>query len=345
MKTNTIRKTLSVLLASAFCLTAGAEEQSTAAKSTGEVTMGPWVFGYWVGHKGRPRVTSMHYAWSRDGLNWTVLNGGKPVLDPTVGMKTLRDFHIGRGADGMFHLLAPDLKEMLRGTRAIIHYRSKDLINWEPPKLVPVGPEGPAFRCLWGPEFLYDEKEKNYVVWWSCPNTAGAQKKLNCRIWYARTEDFSSYTKPKILFDPGYMSIDATMIQAKGQFYLVYKDNRKDPKDNPPKGGIHVVQVAKGPTIEGPFQVIAPNISREYSDGPTVIQVAESRWLMLYEGYQDKGYFASESTDMENWKPVPKEKTRFPFNSRHGTIFPVTEKELQALIARYPSPAAEKKNP
>jgi hypothetical protein len=303
------------------------------------VTKGPWIFGYWRGSKGKPRVLALHYAWSRDGLNWTMLNDGQAVFNSTVGNKTLRDFFISRGADGNFHLVAPDLIEMLRGSRGIVHYRSKDLITWEDGRVVEVMAGNPAFRCVWGPEFHYDPQQKNYLVWWSAPNTSGAQKRLNCRLWCARTEDFATYTKPKILFDPGYMSIDASMYEHAGRFYLYYKDNRKEDKDGAIPGQRHVVQVAEAPAIEGPYEVVNKNISREFADGPTVIQVADKRWILYYEDYRADAYFASESDDLVNWKPIPPAKCHFPYDPRHGTIFPVTEKELQALIAAFPSPS------
>lgn len=335
---NSTSRWLLLLFAVLPCLPARAAAEPVAAAPaavSGQSSMGPWVFGYWRGHKGRERVTALHYAWSRDGLKWTTLNGGQPVLNPTVGNKALRDIFIARGQDGMFHLLAPDLLEMLQGTRSIIHYRSKDLITWEQPQLVEVMSGNPAFRCLWGPEFLYDPQQKNYLVWWAAPNTAGNQKNLNCRLWCARTKDFTTYTQPKMLFDPGYMSIDATMVQAEDQFYLFFKDNRKENKDGAVEGQRHVVQIAKSAGIDGPFEKVGGNISREFADGPSVLQVAEKRWLLFYEDYRAARYFASESSDLENWTPIPPERCQFPDDARHGTIFPVTEQELQALIVRF----------
>ena len=97
----------------------------------------------------------LYYATSRDGLNWTALNNGKPVFSPEC---RLRDPYLQR-VNGTFHLVHT------KGINYphIFHWESKDLINWEGGEVHVM----PGRHRSWAPEFIYCPKEKVFYVFWA----------------------------------------------------------------------------------------------------------------------------------------------------------------------------------
>jgi hypothetical protein len=98
----------------------------------------------------KDQTHSCYFAVSRDGTNFTDVNGGKPVLDGAVlaEQKGVRDPHITRGPDGGFYLAMTDLhinaqragrttpfqrpqeKYGWGNNRALVLMKSYDLIHW-----------------------------------------------------------------------------------------------------------------------------------------------------------------------------------------------------------------------
>jgi len=85
----------------------------------------------------------LHLAYSKDGLTWEKLNGGKSLLTPTVGQdKLMRDPFILQGKDGVFHMVYTcSWKE-----RQIGYTSSRDLINWSEQKAIPVMAHEPTAK-------------------------------------------------------------------------------------------------------------------------------------------------------------------------------------------------------
>jgi hypothetical protein len=105
-------------------------------------------------------------------LNWTILNGGNPILYSTVGEQGVRDPFVLRaaglpGESAGYYLLASDLciarrdpatawEDSVRaGSRSIVIWESKDLVSWTHPRLVEVAP--PSSGNAWAPEAIFDK--------------------------------------------------------------------------------------------------------------------------------------------------------------------------------------------
>ena len=92
-------------------------------------------------------------AWSADGQRFEKLNEGKSYLKPAAGEnKLMRDPHLYRSPDGVFHLVWTT-----GWTGKTIGYASsKDLIHWSEQKTLPVmAHESEAQNC-WAPEIVWD---------------------------------------------------------------------------------------------------------------------------------------------------------------------------------------------
>ncbi len=267
------------------------------------------------------RSEFLHLAWSRDGLHWTPLNGNQPILPNPQNTRVTRDPFVRRGPDGVFHLLATG---GLAPTD-IFYARSTNLINWDDQRAVPLAAHLDRAVNAWAPEWVWDEARNEFFVFWS--SSFGQHGWDDSRIWHCRTPDFRTFSAPRLLFDPGYTVIDATLVPFDGLWYMIYKDERF--------GAIHgehrFLKVATAPTLDGPYTPRTENVTPSLIEGPAVFW-ADGRWLMVYDWCMADNYGASESSDLLTWQPI--EDVSFPAHARHGSVFAVTETELAHLRQR-----------
>lgn len=282
-----------------------------------------YLFSYFVGNG----EDGLHLAWSADGYRWEPLNGGRSYLTPTVGeSKLMRDPHLLRGPDGTFHLVWTTAWE----GRTIGYASSKDLVNWSPQKAIPVMAHEPEARNCWAPETAYDEKAREFVVFWAStvrgkfPETAGASEDAyNHRMYCATTRDWETFTPTRLFYDPGFSVIDATLLREEGgDWRLIVKDETV----NPPRKHLRIARAA-GPT--GPFTDLSPPFTRDWVEGPTALRVGED-YVVYFDCYREKHYGAVRSRDLKNWEDVTA-RLDFPEGARHGTVLEVDATTIDRL--------------
>lgn len=61
------------------------------------------------------------------------------------------------------------------------------------------------------------------------------------------------------------------------------------------------------------------------------------KYILMYDVYMKGKYQFTESTDLENFKVVD-HAVSMDFHPRHGTVIPVTGKELKRLYKTYGKP-------
>jgi beta-xylosidase len=272
----------------------------------------------------------LHLAYSHDGLKWTALNNDKSFIKPEVGTKLMRDPCICQGPDGTFHMV------WTSGwwDKGIGIAHSKDLIKWSEQKWLGVMEHEPTAVNCWAPEIFYDSKSKKYMIFWSTtipgrfPETenfgdAGNNRKLNHRIYYVTTEDFKTYTKAKLLYNDGFNVIDATIVMDGARYVMFVKDETKQPvKKN--------IRVAFSDKLEGPYSHASEPISPDWVEGPSAIKIADT-WYLYYDAYRRHQYKGVKSKDLKNWESIT-DKLVFPRDTRHGTVFKVSEDILETLL-------------
>ncbi|MDG4830765.1 glycoside hydrolase family 43 protein [Solwaraspora sp. WMMD1047] len=163
----------------------------------------------------------IYLAHSRDGLNWSDLNSGGPVLLSTVGTRGVRDPALVRSPAGdRYWIVATDLRiasgtswndAANRGSTSLVVWESTDLVNWSAPRLVNVAAGIPGAGNAWAPEAIYNPATGDYVVYWATNSARNGVTKH--RIWYARTSDFRSFTAPQLYIErPGSQGIIDTQL-------------------------------------------------------------------------------------------------------------------------------------
>jgi hypothetical protein len=313
------------LLLLAACCAAGL---MLAGAARGAGAGGGYVFTYFKGNG----EDGLHLAWSRDGLKWEALNGGRPLLKPEVGQdKLMRDPHVMRGPDGVYHLVwTSSWSEPVLG-----HATSKDLIHWSGQQAVAPFAGEPFLkdvRNAWAPETVYDPERKEYIIFWSTTVTGrfpetqtGGDGGRNHRIYATTTKDFRTFTPARLFYDGGFNVIDATIVRDGGRYVMFLKDETVLPvaKKN--------IRLATGRSAAGPYGEASAPITGDYwAEGPSALKVG-GRWVVYFDKYRDHRYGAVASSDLKNWADIS-ERVSFPAGARHGTALRVPRSTLAALL-------------
>ncbi len=295
---------------------------------------GPWVFSYFLDNG----QDGLHLAYSRDGLEWTPLGGGRPYLAPTVGGKLIRDPCIILGPDGVYHAVwTTGWYEQGIG---IAH--SRDLADWGEAAFLPVMVHERKAANAWAPEIFWDEETSQYLIFWAttipgrfpATDESGSVSKtgvaLNHRIYRTTTRDFEAYTRAELFLDPGFNVIDATIVRDGARFLMFLKDEtlRREARK-------HILMAvadhALGPYLVNPVPVSTEN----WVEGPTAFRAGLDLFV-LYDAYTRKRYEGVRSRDLKAWAPLGA-GLEMPPGARHGSVVPVPEKILKALLAGTPA--------
>lgn len=273
----------------------------------------------------------LHLALSTNGYQWQALNGDRSFLKPEIGgYKLMRDPCLAAGPDGTFHMVWTSGWTTDKG-QVIGYASSKDLIHWSPQRAIKLMENEPTTRNLWAPEIFYDRAAKRWLVFWSStipgrfPDTdSTGDDKYNHRVYAVTTPDFETFSPSGLFFDPGFNVIDATLLAAEGKFYLVFKDERK----NPVKKNLRYA-IADKP--DGPFGPPSEPFTGDWVEGPSAIKIKDE-YLVYFDHYTNPHYYgAVRSKDLKHWEDCSKEM-RFPLGHRHGTVVRISENVARGLL-------------
>ncbi len=301
---------------------------SAAAPRAGDDVL---LFAYFT----RNGQDGIHLAWSEDGYTWEKLCAGASVLPPSVGTKEklIRDPSIARGPDGTYHVV------WTSGwwERGIGYASTRDFVHWSEAREIPVMAHEPAARNCWAPEIIWDPERAEFLIIWATtiPGrfTAGAgssEDELNHRLFFTTTRDFATFTPAQLFIDPGFSSIDATLLRVGSDWHLFVKDETRFP--SPAKNLLH----ARAAHARGPFtELLAPFSPPDvWVEGPSVVEF-RGEYLLYCDAYIEKRYLLLRSRDLVNWEDaserlrLPDEGT--PLRPRHGTVIAVPRALIGAL--------------
>ncbi len=265
---------------------------------------------------------------SDDGFAFTPLGGGRGFLTPEVGRdRLMRDPHLCQGPDGLWHLVwTSDWFGPVIG-----HATSHDLMQWSPQQTIPVMTAFKGVRNSWAPETVYDPKRRDFVIFWSSsidgkygatPGERFAGLKL--RPYYTRTRDFRTFTPTKLLFDPGFDSIDFTLLKLPGGGYrMIYKDETHDTEQR------RWVVSCSAASPTGPFGPASKPFSPTMTEGPSAVWI-DGRAVVYYDVYEQQHFGAASTTDFVHWRDETA-RVRFPKEARHGTVLRVPRAFIDAI--------------
>jgi hypothetical protein len=283
-----------------------------------------YIFCYFKGNG-----DGLHYAYSNDGYTWNAMFNDSIILKPTVSKdKLFRDPCIIKGADGIYHMVWT----VSWADKGLGYASSADLIHWSEQKFIPVMAKEDSAKNTWAPEITYDRKKKNYIVYWATTiagrfpqnDTSAEGRRNNHRLYYVTTKHFKKWSETKLLFDPGFSVIDATMVPAKKWNIMFLKNETRSPVEKN-------IRIAIAKKLTGPWFLTGTRITGKYwAEGPTVLRIGDA-WIVYFDKYTEHKYGAVRSRDLRNWEDIS-DKISFPKGVRHGTVFVVTKEEFERML-------------
>lgn len=222
-----------------------------------------YLFGHFIGESNADGE-QIYFATSSDRLNFTDMNGGKPVLRSMAGEKGVRDPYLYRSPEGdRYFLIATDLSIFYRGgwsinaqgyydpsttgSHYLVLWESTDLVNWGTPKHIRVAPENAGMA--WAPEMIYDDVSGQYIIFFasSIMNPETKYKEKPNAIYYVATRDFVNFSDTKLFIDnqtdgekegKAREIIDTTILKIGDTYYSASKDGDNAEKN----GGIRIMK-------------------------------------------------------------------------------------------------------
>jgi len=281
-------------------------------------------------------IAKLHIALSTDGLHWTPLNNNNPVWD-----NQMRDPYVRRDSAGLWRILSTGGGRI--SDRAIVgpgclYATSKDLINFQVEGTLTLmkdvrNEEGSLARNIWAPEWFYDEKNNEYMLYWSSSFENEGWKKS--RLWYCKTNDWKTFTPAKLLFAPPYSVIDGTLQEYEGTFYLFHKEEEFGELT----GERRAIRLAISKNLEGPYTIVDGHLNQGQivpviTEGPTVVKdLVRPGWLLYYDYCMTNRFGVSYSTDLIHWSV--EDNVNFPSEARHGCVSILKPEEARILMNAY----------
>ncbi len=343
MKDNYMKKTLLLTIILALSLTMEAQNLQKGS------------YGYLYCHMSDLGEYTA-YAVSRDGYHYEDINGGKAIFDPEEHARIeggTRDAYITRTHNGKGYIMVTtDMcvrKSKVWDNYGIDLLRSKDMVKWESVTFdfrkgasIFCDPESPdpykdystinrvwAPQIFWDPTYVWsDGKRGGYFIYYSLWNRA---EEAYDRMYYSYAdESFTRLTKPRLLFDWGYATIDADInyLKSDGLFHMLIKK----------EGGKPGIYTATSKSLTGPWSepVEDDYVSFEGNkkcEGSSAFQlIGDDTWRVAYIEYSSrpKHYrICKADRYLRNFSdPVDIQGVTGP---QHGSFMRITKKEYKRL--------------
>ena len=293
--------------------------------------MNKYLFCYFIGNA--PEEERVHFAVSEDGYKFKALNSNNAVITQTLGKKCCRDPFIFRDNEGVFHIIATDMKseEGWASNSSVVVWDSDDLIHWKNERVIDFTqfPTTKDSVRVWAPEVIFDKARGEYMIYWTHLNR---DSDLDTIPWYAYTKDFATLTtEPEVLYKPksGLCAIDGDIVEKDGKYYLFVADGEKD--------GICYV-VSERPS--GPYEEPSDNkisLADTALEGNCVYRnTANGKYILIADRFKSGGYFMQESDDLIHFTVVEKDRYSLDhLKPRHGSVLSVSDEEYNRLIEFY----------
>ena len=294
-----------------------------------------YLFSYFTGNS--VEEEQIHFAISADGYSWYALNQNRPVIASKDISSTggVRDPHILRAQDGKsFYMVVTDMTSSKGwdSNRAMVLMKSGDLINWTSSvvNIQQKYPNQEKLKRVWAPQTIYDPQAGKYMLYWSMKH--GDDPDI---IYYAYANaDFTDIeSEPKQLFFPenGRSCIDGDIVYKDGIFHLFYKTEGDG-------NGIRKATADKFTSSRWIEQPGYKQQTAEAVEGSSVFKlINEDKYILMYDVYMQGKYQFCKSTDLDDFKVIDHEIS-MDFHPRHGSVIPITRKELKTLVDKWRMP-------
>lgn len=296
------------------------------------------------------------FALSRDGYHYEDVLQGGPVFNPEEHARIeggTRDAYITRMHDGKGYIMVTT-DMCVRKSKKWDNYgidllKSDDLIHWE--SVTFDFRKGPSIFCdpqspdcykdystinrVWAPQIFWDPhytwsdgKKGGYLIYYSLLNRN--EEKYDRMYYSYADETFTQLTKPKLLLDWGYATIDADInyLKSDGLYHMLIKK----------EGGKPGIYTATAKSLTGPWSEPVEDDYVNFEgnkkcEGSSAFQlIGDDTWKVAYIEYSSnpKHYrICNADKYLRNFSsPVDIEGVTGP---QHGSFMRLTKKEYRKL--------------
>lgn len=287
-----------------------------------------YLFTYFTGED-KEHGEQVYFATSRDGLHWTDLNSGKPIITSSIGQKGLRDAFVLRYND-KFVILATDLKihggntwynAVHNGSTKLAVIFSDNLTDWSTPILIDTNVDGAG--CAWAPEAIFDKNKGEYLVYWAA-HTKKAGKHI---VYAAYTKDFTQLSAPFEFCQRECDVIDTAVFVDNNTYYRISKNETEK-----------TLMLEKSQTLNPKdFQRINSDFLDNLHgvEGPCSFVLPSGEWCIMADRFlAHTGYLPIKCTSLENGKMAAMSNNEFDFGNtlkRHGSVLAISKEEYLSL--------------
>jgi GH43 family beta-xylosidase len=290
-----------------------------------------YLFAYFTGNSNNEEA--IRFAVSHNGYNFRALNNNEPVIDSKKISSSggIRDPHILRAADGKtFFMVVTDMVSAKGwdSNRAMVLLKSSDLVNWSSAviNIQKKYPNNENLKRVWAPQTIYDAQKGKYMIYWSMQHGNDIDK-----IYYAyANDDFTDLeTEPKQLFfsPTNGACIDGEIIFKDNKYHLFFKT----------EGSGAGIKVAVSDKLTEGYVLRDQYVQQtKYPvEGAGVFKLNNSDdYILMYDLYTKGKYQFTKTSDLKNFSVIDNAVT-MNFHPRHGTVMPITAKELARLESKW----------
>lgn len=280
------------------------------------------------------------YAVSKNGLDFTPLNGGTPVLaSDTISLSGgVRDPHILRCDDGWFRMVLTDM-DWQKGkwsNHGIVLLRSRDLIHWEHHTVdfhqVYADSRFSCVNAVWAPQTIFDPEAGKYLVYFSVHSEKDNPFECDAVHYAYANSDFSGLEgEPQLLFDYPDPTIDTDIVQKDGFYHIFFNTWGKDGLMRRQFIAQNLHQPDKWKLVPGRMQ---PNDMA--SEGSTAYSLIGSNdWILCYDCHRDGIFQFCRTNDLKHFTLERSTQTTGSFTPRHGSVIHISKKEYKKLVKQY----------
>ena len=340
------------LIAAAAAMLALAAQTAAGAEAAGRDSC--YLFAFFSNNS--PAGEQIRYALSDDGLNYTSLNGGRPVVtsDTIALKKSIRDPYICRGRDGRtFYMVMTDMRsdEGWQSNDGLVLMKSTDLLHWQHtaidfPTRFPglAGFDRRNLHAVWAPQIIWDDQAGKYMIYYSIGRhdweyAVGDKFQPHFKLFYSHVnDDFTDISEPRLLFDFGTAAIDGDIIRdlKTGEYVLFFKDEGLPTTNNGFKTRQGVMR-ATATRLTGPYTPEYRHLQKpgQYPvEGSSVFPlIGSDEYVLMYDCYAQGFYQFCKSNDLKHFTFVQNTKTQGDFTPRHGSVVHITQAERERLEA------------
>lgn len=290
-----------------------------------------YLFSHFQYRDRQAELEQIQFSVSLDGFRWTLLNGGKPVLENYDDDGGLRDPFLFRKNDGTFVMLATDLciarrnnrwaDAIANGSRRILIWDSTDLVHWTGKRSVEM--PLPDATCAWAPEVIAEDD--GALVIWSAKRSG-----IPFKVYGTHTRDFEHFDPPFVFCEWESDVIDATLVPYGGEFLRFVKRE---------KTGTIGMQKASG--LRGPWTEVTTFSLGDVRgvEGPICYFLEDGRAVLLLDGYgmNPPAYRAFLSDNPASGVFRSAEGLfHSPVRLKHGSVLRIDREEYNRLLLAYP---------